>query len=257
MPLNIPLTGRFVSAVVRLFCQRPYNGDDSAVLCSIGQAGDSIVASDCYSAVIVGNQDAASYRSTSRKDTLLAAAKADLWGEPVDLPNLPDAVKNTGEILEVPDIADKVLEKLGAMEFKASLNVDMLSNICKLAKAAGVDAVDIYVPRDTDDTNAIGFKFDAKVDEALFNLFQDWRGAIRVEGISLGRGMKSAGNGSTDGESEVNKQFFAKLSGLEFISLSDVSYLMQCGRSLAKSLIELAEERGMIEDLGKGKYKVL
>ena len=177
---NIPLSGKLVSAIIGNFTQRPINGDDSWELCSIGIDADSVVATDSNSAILIGEvRD--SHVATQRKEALLEAERAKIYGDPVRLDQIGRNADEAGEAKPMPYVQQTIRKKLDAMKEIAAVAPSALLAIGKVAAAAGALHVQLFQPEG--DETSLGFKFRFAPESDHVNLFSAWEGDIKAIGV--------------------------------------------------------------------------
>lgn len=128
---NIPLSGKLVKAVVANFCQKPIQGDDTWEHMSLGVSENSVVATDTSSAIMIGT-DAEGHVATQRKEVLLEAERASLYGDPVRIDGIDrNCDAETGEAKPMPHIRAHIRKQLSGMAPIATVN--------PTAKAVGIE----------------------------------------------------------------------------------------------------------------------
>lgn len=178
---SMPVDGRTVKTVIKAFCQKPYRDDDSFEHCSIGVARNSIVATDGRSAILFG-QPASFHFATQRKEALLEGDRAHYYGEPARIDLIPKNLDESGKARVMVDVQGVLKERLSGMSPVASFSPEALAAIGKTALAAGAVAVELLIP--TDDSNALGFKFEAPIRDEFMDLFSEYDGhTIKAQGI--------------------------------------------------------------------------
>lgn len=177
---TIPLSGKLLKAVIGSFCLKPINGDDSWPHNSIGVALDSIVATDSRSAVMIGKR-APLHVATSRKEALLEAERASLYGQAVELEEIDRNCTKEGEAQAMPYIQEVITKELASMKPIATVNPKALAAIAKIADAAGALSVDLFQP--DGNINNLGFRFTFEPGEEHINLFSEWEGSIDASGV--------------------------------------------------------------------------
>ena len=189
---GLPLSGPLIKAVIGSFASKPKEGDDSSPFCSIGIAEDSIVATDTRSAILIGDE-AECHVATTRKEALLEAERARLYGEPVRLNQIErQADTITGVEKDAPACSRIISQGLSKMLPLATVNPSALVAIGKVAAAAGARSVQLWQPEG--DPSALGFTFEFEPEEEFQSLFSSWEGAISAKGIFTVRPVKKEGD---------------------------------------------------------------
>ena len=183
MEVGLPLAGTLIKAVIASFSRKPVEGDDSSPLCSIGIAEDSIAATDSKSAIIIGRDDVDMHVATVRKEALLEAERARLYGEPVRLSEIErQADTVTGVVKDAPAVLRVVNGELSKMTPFATVNPSALLAIGKVAVAAGASSVELW-QAESADPNTLGFTFSFLPNEEFQTLFSSWEGDISAKGV--------------------------------------------------------------------------
>lgn len=178
---EIPLGSGLVKALIGSFCAKPYKGDDRWEICSIGLAPNSVVATDSTSAIIVG-EDVGGHLATQRKEALLAAERANLYGTAVDLDSIDLNVDDANEPKPMPDVRRVIARGMAGMVPIAKLNPAALASIAKVAAAAGAEELELFQTKDAGE-NMIGFRFEFFPSSDHVNLFSNWEGLITARGV--------------------------------------------------------------------------
>jgi DNA segregation ATPase FtsK/SpoIIIE, S-DNA-T family len=182
-PSQLPLTSRFVKAILGNFCSPAPKGDDRWPTCSIGIAPDfqSIAATDSSSAIIVGKAGS-SYLATQIREVYVEIERSKQYARGVELTN-DDLlqVDADGARVDMPNIGGVISRTLPSMVPIGVVSPDALIAIGQAAASAGANSVELFQPRN--DNKVLGFKFRFWPDKVTQNLFQNWEGLIEAVGV--------------------------------------------------------------------------
>lgn len=194
---TIPVSGKLLKQVINSFCLRPYKGDDRWPQNSVGVARDSVVATDSRSAIVIGAA-VDDHVATSRKEALLEAERALLYGEPVDVDGIErNCDDETGVAQPMPPIRKLIGDQLRSMKPIATMSPDALLAVAKVAQAAGAGSVDLFQPEG--DAKSLGFAFTFEPDPEHINLFSSWEGDITARGVFVvSSAVKALGEDAID-----------------------------------------------------------
>ena len=180
---QLPLTSRFVKAILGNFCSPAPKGDDRWPTCSIGIASDfqSIAATDSSSAIIVGKAGG-QYLATHIREVFVEIERSKQYGRGVELTN-DDLlqVDADGARVDMPNIGGVIARSLPGMVPIGVVSPDALIAIGQAAASAGANSVELFQPRN--DNKVLGFKFRFWPDKITQNLFQTWEGLIEAQGV--------------------------------------------------------------------------
>lgn len=177
----IPLSGQFVKAVIDNFCMKPQKGMADFPHCSVGVDRDSIVATDSYSAILVG-EDSDDHNATIRNEALLAAERGKLYSTRVDIDGIDVLTdRDTGSVRAMPPIQGIIRDEMAKMDSIAIMSPAALEAVGKVARAAGAIAVELFQP--SGETDILGFEFSFAPDPGHVNLFARWDGLIKARGV--------------------------------------------------------------------------
>ncbi|HLO98027.1 MAG TPA: DNA translocase FtsK [Fimbriimonas sp.] len=172
---SMPVDGKTIKTVINSFCKKPVKDDDTFEHCSVGVAANSIVATDGRSAILLG-KPANMHFATQRKEALLEAERANLYGEPARIEQIPRNVDGEGKARMMVDVQGVIKERMGSMTSLASFSPEALLAIGKAAVAAGAHQVELLIPEGDDRSSTLGFKFTAPIKEGFLDLFSDYDG---------------------------------------------------------------------------------
>lgn len=181
IPFSMPVDGSTLKTLINSFCKKPVKDDDTYEHCSVGVAPNSIVATDGRSAILLG-KPAAMHFATQRKEALLESERANLYGEPARIEQIPRNVDGQGEVRMMVDVQGMIQERMANMSSVAEFIPEALLAIGKTAVAAGASHVELLIPEDG--SHALGFKFRAPIKDGFLDLFSEYEGSyIDAQGI--------------------------------------------------------------------------
>lgn len=178
---SMPVDGKTLKTLINSFCKKPVKDDDTFEHCSVGVAANSLVATDGRSAILIG-KPASMHFATQRKEALLEGERANIYGEPARIEQLPRNIDSDGKARMMVDVQGVIKDRMQNMASVASFVPEALLAIGKTAVAAGASQVELLMPEDG--SSALGFKFRAPIKDEFLDLFSDYEGHyIEAQGI--------------------------------------------------------------------------